>query len=116
MTTKTTRPKAAARNEAPTQAIRYITIKIPVITSFPLDSSGNTNDGGNGHIETRLGRGPAQGMHRVLLALQSMATNARSDMPDNALPPWKHEVSASDVAKYLFHLVEQAAASEAPAT
>lgn len=119
MTTKATRRDAPKSGHNPSRAtmppatalppgVRYVTISVPVVESFAVDSAGNVNDGGLGHLELRLGRGPAQGMHRVLLALQRMAESADGSVPAGALPEWKRRVSGSDVARYLFAKVEAA--------
>lgn len=111
--TQASKPGPNANGKTPVapmaQTIRYVTITIPIVESFPVDSAGNVNDGGLGFIETRLGRGPAQGMYRVLLALQSMLTTSRQTIPDGALAPHKEQVSSTDVARYLFRMVEEAA-------
>lgn len=119
MTTTATRRDAPKSGRHPSRAtappatplppgVRYVTITVPVVESFAVDSAGNVNDGGLGHLELRLGRGAAQGMHRVLLALQRMSDTAQGLVPAGALPEWKRKVSGSDVARYLFAKVEGA--------
>lgn len=98
--------------QAPPLEIRWVTIRVPVVDAFPIDVWGKANDGGQGYIETRLGRGPAQGIHRVLLATQTMARESRQTLPEGVVPAWKSDVSTADAARYIFGLIERAVAGE----
>lgn len=88
--------------------VRTVTITIPIVDEFPRRSDGQPNDGELGHVDGRLGRGAAQGLQRVLLAMQELSDQGLEVACFHSLPPFRRQVMRIEVVRMVFAAIEKA--------